>query len=393
MIQANTGKMMKMSRPAGAESPASERVDGRRHETSSLLYCADAMSKWHKGWLRKRESKVNLGLLALTVCTLTSQVMVAPLPTVQKCSSILTLTLLMLAYIGLADPSLVALIRQVFHQNQWRPVVPQVGLWIIFLGFAASTGRFELSDTILVLGYLLLPMVLIQLDSYFQKEELRLSVFLCSAILAIWLPVEFGWLPTVAMSPHGGVSLSLLLGVISTLHLFLVVRKLEGMGYSYVLNGRDWKIVSLYFSLFMAFFAIPLGISLQFSTSAEQVEKLWLWPLRALAIFFTTAVPEEILFRGIIHNLIQRTLRGRIRISLVLSSIIFGLAHANNQEPPLIKFTIQGYGTVDFPWVYVLLATIAGVFYGLAYVRTGKLTTAALVHCLVDTWWSLFFQN
>ena len=378
------------------------------------------MSQWHREWLRKREAKVNLGLLALTVGSFAYQVVVSPLPTVQKCSSILALTLLMLAYIGLADSSLVALIRQVFVQSHWRSVIPQVGLWTIFLGFTASTGRFDLNDTVLVLGYLLLPLLLIQLDGYFQKKELRLSVFLCLAILAVWLPLEFGWLPTVTMSPHGGVPLPHFLGVISALYLFLVVRKLEGMGYSYVLKGKDWKIVSLHFSLFMAFFAIPLGISLQFAASAEQVERMWVWPLRALTIFFITAVPEEILFRGIIHNLIQRTLArnshtqpaaaapssglaatgrekcglgGRVWISLALSSFIFGLAHANNHDPPFIAVTIPGYGSMDFPWVYVLLATLAGVFYGLAYVRTGKLTAAALVHCLVDTWWSLFFGN
>ncbi|RPJ80168.1 MAG: CPBP family intramembrane metalloprotease [Acidobacteria bacterium] len=51
------------------------------------------------------------------------------------------------------------------------------------------------------------------------------------------------------------------------------------------------------------------------------------------------------------------------------------------------------FGEVLFPWVYVLLASIAGVFYGLAYVKRAQLTTAALVHAMVDLWWSLFFHG
>ena len=64
--------------------------------------------------------------------------------------------------------------------------------------------------------------------------------------------------------------------------------------------------------------------------------------------------------------------------TLILSSVIFGAAHLNN--PPNV-----GY--------YFILATIAGIFYGRTFVRTGKVVPAALVHLAVDWMWSIFFAG
>ncbi len=78
--------------------------------------------------------------------------------------------------------------------------------------------------------------------------------------------------------------------------------------------------------------------------------------------------------------------------ALVVASVIFGLSHLDNPNPPFLPVTLWGRHYA-VPWLYVVLATIAGIFYGLAYRRTGKITASALVHCLVDTWWALFFRT
>jgi membrane protease YdiL (CAAX protease family) len=111
-----------------------------------------------------------------------------------------------------------------------------------------------------------------------------------------------------------------------------------------------------------------------------------------VGILFLIAIPEELLFRGIIQNLLERALPGAKWLPLVLASLIFGFAHANNANPPYFTFSIAGM-TIEFPWVYVLLATIAGLFYGLTYQKTRKITAAAVVHCLVDAWWVIFFRG
>jgi len=95
-----------------------------------------------------------------------------------------------------------------------------------------------------------------------------------------------------------------------------------------------------------------------------------------LGILLVVAVPEELLFRGLIQNLLQRVLPATY--ALIVAALIFGASHLNNGPAP--------------DWRYVLLASIAGVFYGRAYRRSGGLMAAFLVHAAVDTIWREFFR-
>jgi membrane protease YdiL (CAAX protease family) len=85
---------------------------------------------------------------------------------------------------------------------------------------------------------------------------------------------------------------------------------------------------------------------------------------------FWVAIPEEALFRSWLQRDLDRRLAGRRwgkMISLATISIVFGLAHFQG-----------GPGLM-------LSATVAGVFYGLAYQRTGRIEAAILVHLLLNT--------
>jgi hypothetical protein len=42
-------------------------------------------------------------------------------------------------------------------------------------------------------------------------------------------------------------------------------------------------------------------------------------------------------------------------------------------------------------WRYVVLATIAGLAYGLVYQRTQRITASAITHALVDGMWVAMF--
>ena len=59
------------------------------------------------------------------------------------------------------------------------------------------------------------------------------------------------------------------------------------------------------------------------------------------------------------------------------SAVVFGLAHIKHPWPN---------------WRYVLMATLAGWFYGRAYQRTGKCTASALVHTGVNLSWVTLFS-
>jgi membrane protease YdiL (CAAX protease family) len=62
-----------------------------------------------------------------------------------------------------------------------------------------------------------------------------------------------------------------------------------------------------------------------------------------------------------------------------VASIIFGFSHILH---------------APFPnWRYVFLATIAGLFYGRAWMKTNSIFPGTIVHALVDTTWFALFAR
>ena len=99
----------------------------------------------------------------------------------------------------------------------------------------------------------------------------------------------------------------------------------------------------------------------------------WVWaPINLLL----TCVSEEAFFRGFLQREIARDLEGRRHgdaIAIGLCALLFGVAH------------------VAGGWRYVLLATLAGTGYGLAYQRSGRIEMAILTHFAVNATHFLLF--
>jgi hypothetical protein len=66
------------------------------------------------------------------------------------------------------------------------------------------------------------------------------------------------------------------------------------------------------------------------------------------------------------------------REALFASSALFGLAHFNKRAV--------------FNWRYVILAAIAGVFYGRSYLAKRRVLSAGITHATVDTVWSIWLR-
>ncbi len=94
-------------------------------------------------------------------------------------------------------------------------------------------------------------------------------------------------------------------------------------------------------------------------------------------VFFGTALPEEILFRALIQNLLMLRF-GQGRVILVAASVIFGCAHLDNGPQPLPN------------WRYAIVATVAGIAYGAVFQQASTVLSSATLHMLVD-WTKHYF--
>jgi membrane protease YdiL (CAAX protease family) len=126
---------------------------------------------------------------------------------------------------------------------------------------------------------------------------------------------------------------------------------------------------------------VPAGLATGFLRWAPQFPGLAGALVGLIGIWFTIALPEELVFRGVVQEFAVSALTRRLWkvVALVVVSAAFGLTHWNNVELAFLPH-------------YAGFATIAGVIYGVAYLRAG-LFGAMLVHTLVDFLWELFLKR
>jgi membrane protease YdiL (CAAX protease family) len=193
-------------------------------------------------------------------------------------------------------------------------------------------------------------------------------------LLTLGLAVDLRWLEPAW--PRGLAALGKILLLDAGIFGFLVVRRLEGVGFDLRLTLRDLRRGLGEYALY-ALIAIPLGLWLGFL----HVHAVMPSPLKAVGAFVFTflfiAIPEELFFRGWLQNLLERRM-GRTS-ALLVTALLFGLAHWNKR-------------TLNFNWRYVAMAAIAGLFYGRAWRAQRRVGAAAITHASVDTTWSLWLR-
>jgi uncharacterized protein len=272
----------------------------------------------------------------------------------------------------LAAPSVLEKVHALFG-GRTGTVVPLVPLIAILAYSFCVTGDWQLG--VIGAAYAVLPALLVARSV--GKPPGTWEDY--AAALLIWLPVEFRWMYRIFPYPHELThTLTILMALGTGVAAFVVLRRMDGVGYAVEWRrGFGWN-VAVHFIVFVCI-AVPLGIEIGFLSFDPTLARLH--PLSALGvavgITLFTAWPEEFLFRGILQNLLSRSLKNRWA-GLAVASVIFGLSHILHAPYP--------------NWKYVLLATIAGLFYGHTWMRTGSLLPGALVHALVDISWHVAFR-
>jgi uncharacterized protein len=245
-----------------------------------------------------------------------------------------------------------------------------LGLSAAFLAFAAQLDAFSFPLAGLILAYALLPAAV----AYLARDTPPPTWMDFVIIALLWFPLEFSighqFIPKQAQnSLHlAAYGVSILLA----LWIFLKFRRLSGMKINLPRSGRDLVNLMLGF-VACAPILIALGRAIGFlppfhlpaQPSATRIGSQY------LIILAATAIPEEILFRGLIQNCIAQKFGTNTR-TLLLAAFIFGCAHLDNGPQPLPN------------WRYMILATIAGVAYGKVFEKSSSILASAGLHALVD---------
>ena len=198
-------------------------------------------------------------------------------------------------------------------------------------------------------------------------------------LAGVWVAVKFGPSNWVWPYPSGRLAyvFTVLLALNVALAAFVLVRRVDGIGYS-IGWGRCWGFFVLGSFVVFGCIAISLGTAMHFLAFAPQWHAWTSLLFTSLGIFFFTAWPEEFLFRGLLQNMLARSSKSDLA-GWWTASVLFGFSHITN---------------LGFPnWRYVVLASIAGISYGWTWRKTGSIFASAIVHALVDVTWHFLFRS
>jgi hypothetical protein len=255
----------------------------------------------------------------------------------------------------------------------WARFAGPAALSIPYLLVALGAGVFRLEWFAL---YALLPvaiaLLLAQAARVDPAQRGNWRDFLVLA--ALGLAVDLRWFESAWPARLAVFNKILLLD--AGIYGFVLVRQLRGAGFDLRLRRKD-VLVGLREWAWYTPVALALGLGLGFLhlhsawPGIAPIARAWLFT------FFFIAVPEELFFRGWLQNLLEKRL-GRYGALLITASL-FGLAHFNKRA-------------AHFNWRYVLLAALAGIFYGRAWRAERRVGASAVTHATVDAVWSLWLR-
>ena len=247
-----------------------------------------------------------------------------------------------------------------------------VGLIAPYVIYGLGTGTFSLTALMQVATFVVLPLALWATAG--QRAPGQWQDF--AAVAAVWLPFNFGLLDGIWEWPEGQAAyiMNTPLAINVALVGAVTWRRFHFVKLRWQVNRAELAFAGAMLLAFMVV-ALPVGLVTGFLEIHPRIDPLKIIG-EPLGIFFFIAVPEELLFRGLVQGLLLRRTQ-RPWLATVLASCLFGLSHWHEATPN---------------WTYIGLASVAGLCYGLTYLRSRSLVVPALLHASVDTIWALLFH-
>ncbi len=251
----------------------------------------------------------------------------------------------------------------------------------------ALRANASLSTVLIVVAYFLLPAVVLFIANSKPNKPCRADIL---ALALMFLP------PFILGKRFGGkadLPLVVFSAVVEAWYFWGVYRKMSGLAFFPKTSWRNaaWTFGTLaVLWLLLVWLALLVGFPVARPETLE-ASKTWfglatltlkscfaqqflfLWIRKALV----TALVEELLFRGLVQNFLEKRF-GKTAWTLLLASMIFGLSHLN-QGP----VSVLNPGTWN--WPYVFMSAVAGLGFGLVYRKTESLAPSNAVHTTIDS--------
>jgi membrane protease YdiL (CAAX protease family) len=288
---------------------------------------------------------------------------------------VLVLVLLGSAVLAFLSDSLKGRLQGAFARRPALVFAAPLALTAVFMGAAALAGAARLALLGLVLAWTLAPTASVYIARAGPKRP-RAGDF--AAVALLWLPLEFAAGASLVPRAAQGFLHSVAYGVaiLLALVLFAGLRALPGMKYNLPRAPRDLYAAALGFAAAAPVLALTAAATGFIGAPHAPPGGAGWMAARAGLIFIGTALPEELLFRSLVQNLLALLAP---RAALPLASAIFAAAHLNNGPQPAPN------------WSYAAVALIAGFTFGKVFQKSGTVLAPAACHAAVNCAKRFFF--
>ena len=200
------------------------------------------------------------------------------------------------------------------------------------------------------------------------KPSSRIQAVDVAFYLGVWEPFNFGVWERVLVPAAGAYAYDLAATLLMAWCVVLARRRTLHLG----LRIATADVLTALAHLAALTALIPVGLFLGFLQFHPRFG--WAAIGTAAEYFLFVAPAEEIMFRGIVQNLLER--RSGKWLALLAATTLFALIYTH----------VAGNGA--FPnWTYVAFAFACGLAYGHSYLRSKSILVPILVHGSVDTIW------
>jgi membrane protease YdiL (CAAX protease family) len=269
-------------------------------------------------------------------------------------------------------------VREAFERLGSKPVraaLLSASAVIPYLIESFGTGTFRFSSLLALLA-------VAAVASFWYawiRPKVPVDLLFLAFMAAVYLSKLFGEVYG-RPAPHAALEiLGRLMWIRVGLMAVLSLRSMEDARFGFVPTSNEWRI-----GVRQYLFFLPVGAAiaylLHFARFKPPAMEWWKFTLLVigtfLAFLWVVALAEEFFFRAFLQRLLARGMRSEA-IGLICASVLFGLAH--------LAFR-------PFPnWKFAIVAGIAGMFYGIAFLQAKSVRASMVTHALVVTTWRVFF--
>ena len=336
--------------------------------------------------------------------------------------------LLYFIFFSVGKDVVVEFFHKYINQNLNRVFIFPTLLIVIYYSYILFHGKNPFQGATFLLPFLIYFPTLVYVSKVSNSEKLGWLDFTTFTLYLLPITlVDFKPGTNLPFSGGGFDSIYRIVIMLAVVYAFVVVRNLKDVGFYPVFK---WKKLGVAIAVWLVFyaFAFAIGSAVHFFKFVGYNDVLYAIlisiGLSVLKTFLHTAIFEELLFRGLLQNLLaQRIIQNNSwksffkwgGVILLVAALATGYFMKGNMFwfPALITLFLFGvayfiekmnfekkgtyialaitsviFGLVHFhsgSIIFVGLASIGGWAYGYTYIKTKNVFYAALVHALVNS--------